>query len=85
MPIPAFAPPDKELASTANIVAAVEALEPSEFDGVVLAVPDEDSAVGAAVITLKPFTCIPKTMVGPEVSCTVVVCDPQGPEGVVDW
>jgi len=51
-------------------------------------VPEDNEAVTAVVRTLKPFTCIPNTIVGPVVLAvdagTVEVTTPQGPFGVVD-
>lgn len=49
--------------------------------------PEEVKCVAAGTM-LKPFTCIPYTIVGPvEVAVdagTTVVATPQGPDGVVD-
>jgi hypothetical protein len=48
----------------------------------------DELAVAEVEMTLKPLTCIPKTIVGPVETAveagTVVVATPHGPPGVVD-
>ncbi len=62
----------------------------SVLTGVVrpVVVPEDDEEVVAVLRILKPFTCIPYTIVGPaEIAVdagTVEVARPQGPFGVVD-